>query len=91
MEDIERKYLEAIDGISKLRGMCQKDGYDKVVHFIDDYFPEVRKMVDVKIAMSMDVYLDWLDGRKDCAPKGDYTIKDYRAWLSRIREYVKQQ
>ena len=86
MIDFERKYLEAIDGISTLREICRKKGYDKLVCFIDDFFPEIKKMVDAKIAASLDAYLDLLDGRKDYAPKDDYTIKDYRTWLFEIKE-----
>lgn len=29
------------------------------------------------------IYLDWLDGRKDYAPKGEYSIKDMIAWLEK--------
>ena len=86
MIDFERKYLEAIDCISTLRETCRKEGYNEVVCFIDDFFPEIKKMADAKIAMSLDLYLDWLDGRKDYAAKDAYTIKDYRTWLFKITE-----
>lgn len=47
MENFEKKYLEAIDGISMLREVCCKGGYDKVVCFIDDFFPEIKRKYDI--------------------------------------------
>lgn len=85
MKDFETKYLETVDGLRTLRNVCVKNGYDKVVGFMDDRFPDVKKMTDAEVALSLDIYLDWLDGRKDYAPKGDYTIKDYRAWLEAFK------
>ena len=36
---------------------------------------------DEKIKKAILIYLDWLDGKKDYLPKGDYTIKDMILWL----------
>ena len=42
---------------------------------------------DERIRKAIHIYLDWLDGRKDYAPKGDYTIKDMIAWLEKQDEF----
>ena len=41
---------------------------------------------DNKIRKAIHIYLDWLDGRKDYAPKGEYSIKDMIAWLEKQGE-----
>lgn len=38
---------------------------------------------DEKIKKAILIYLDWLDGKKDYLPKGDYTIKDMILWLEK--------
>jgi hypothetical protein len=47
------------------------------------YFPELKESKDEKVRKAIHIYLDWLDGRKDYAPKGDYSIKDMIAWLEK--------
>jgi hypothetical protein len=32
------------------------------------------------------IYLDWLDGKKDVAPKGDYSIKDMMAYIRNMND-----
>lgn len=41
---------------------------------------------DEKIKKAILIYLDWLDGKKDYLPKGDYTIKDMILWLEKQGE-----
>ena len=41
---------------------------------------------DKKIKKAILIYLDWLDGKKDYLPKGDYTIKDMILWLEKQGE-----
>ena len=36
---------------------------------------------DEKMQKAIHIYLDWLDGRKEVAPKGKYSIRDMIAWL----------
>ena len=43
---------------------------------------------DEKIKKAILIYLDWLDGKKDYLPKGDYTIKDMILWLERQGEHA---
>jgi hypothetical protein len=47
------------------------------------YFPELKESKDEKVRKAIHIYLDWLDGRKDYAPKGEYSIKDMIAWLDK--------
>jgi hypothetical protein len=47
------------------------------------YFPELKESKDEKVRKAIHIYLDWLDGRKDYAPKGEYSIKDMIAWLEK--------
>lgn len=41
---------------------------------------------DEKIRKAIHIYLDWLDGRKDYAPRGEYIIRDMIAWLKSLKE-----
>ena len=36
---------------------------------------------DDEIRKAIHIYLDWLDGRKEVAPKGEYSIRDMITWL----------
>lgn len=40
-------------------------------------------MDDERIRKEIHIYLDWLEGRKEYAPKGKYTIKDMITWLEK--------
>lgn len=54
-------------------------------------FPELKESEDERIRKAIHIYLDWLDGRKDYAPKGEYSIKDMIAWLEKQGEsYTKR-
>ncbi len=44
---------------------------------------------DERIRKAIHIYLDWLDGRFEYQPKGDYTIKDMLAWLEKQGEHNK--
>ena len=44
---------------------------------------------DERIRKAIHIYLDWLDGRKDCAPKGEYSIRNMIAWLEKQGESIK--
>lgn len=50
------------------------------------FIPELAESEDEKIVKAILIYLDWLDGRKDCQPKGDYTIRDMIAYIERQKE-----
>lgn len=52
---------------------------------IESIFPELQEQEseDEKIKKAIHIYLDWLDGRKNYAPKGNYSIKDMISWLEK--------
>ena len=47
------------------------------------YNEQCKESEDESIGKELYIYLDWLDGRKDYAPKGKYTIRDMIAWLEK--------
>jgi hypothetical protein len=53
------------------------------IAMIESIFPELGELEDERIRKAIHIYLDWLDGRKDCAPKGVYSIKDMIAWIEK--------
>ena len=85
--DYKEKYKQAVE---RARVWKEKSGMPTDRQgILDDIFPELAESEDEKIKKAIHIYLDWLDGRKDCQPKGDYTIKDMIAWLEKQGE--KQQ
>lgn len=52
----------------------------------EEIFSEFEMSEDEKIRKELHIYLDWLDGRKDYTPKGNYTIRDMIAWLEKQGE-----
>ena len=75
--DYEKKYKEALGRAKKL--------YEQgtITESLGYVFPELKESKDERIRKAIYIYLDWLDGRKDYAPKGIYTIKDMIAWLEK--------
>ena len=59
---------------------------DSLKHELENEFPELKESEDERIRGAILIYLDWLDGRKDCQPKGDYTIRDMIAYLEKQKE-----
>jgi hypothetical protein len=53
---------------------------------INDIVPELKESEDENIRKAIHIYFDWLDGRKDYQPKGEYTIRDMIAWLEKQGE-----
>ena len=41
---------------------------------------------DERVRSAISIYLDWLDGRKDCSPRGEYSIRDMVVWLEKQGE-----
>ena len=82
--DYEKKYKEALERAKSLIGdtIIEESGQ----HIAEVIFPELAESEDEKIRKAIHIYLDWLDGRKDYQPKGDYTIKDMLAWLEKQGE-----
>lgn len=52
-------------------------------YVLECLFPGLAESEDERIRKEIHIYLDWLDGRKDYAPKGIYSIKDMIAWLEK--------
>ena len=50
---------------------------------MEELFPELKESEGEKIRKELHIYLDWLDGRKDYAPRGEYSIKAMIAWLEK--------
>lgn len=75
------------DFLGKMQGLldnAKKQGHIIIrVEDLENTFPELKESEDEKIRKAIHIYLDWLDGRKDYQPKGDYTIKDMLAWLEK--------
>ena len=80
--DYEKKYKEAQGWIEKIYPTLQHEQQMEA----EAFFPELAESEDERIRKAIHIYLDWLDGRKDCQPKGDYTIKDMIAWLEKQGE-----
>ena len=79
--DYEKKYKEALNKAKE----CLKDGTitNIAISYIGSIFPELKESEDERIRKAIRLYLDWLDGRKSIAPKGDYSIKDMSTWLEK--------
>lgn len=78
----KKKYNDALE---RARYYHSKD-YMLINNAIENIFPELKEREDEKIKKAIHIYLDWLDGRKDYAPKGNYTIRDMIAWLEKQGE-----
>lgn len=75
----KRKYIKALEWMQSLYSGLHGDTKEEAEH----YFPELKESEDERIRKAIHIYLDWLDGRKDYAPKGIYSIKDMIAWLEK--------
>ena len=83
--DYEKKYKELVGKIEKAYLFAQTDSTKAV---LEEIHPELKESEDEKIRKAIHIYLDWLDGRKDYAPKGEYTIKDMIAWIKKQGEHA---
>ena len=63
------------DLLMKVRSMYRNVVNPAFKHIISGYVPEVVAVDDNKIKNEIMVYLDWLDGKKECAPHGEYSIQ----------------
>ena len=80
--DYEKTYKDALEWMRSiyptLTGAAKEDA--------EHYFPGLKESEDERIRGAILIYLDWLDGRKDCQPKGDYSIRDMIAYLEKQKE-----
>ena len=84
-EEKAKRYDELLLKLQKAKvddNVCDEMYY----RVIDDIVPELAKSEDERIRKAIHIYFDWLDGRKDYAPKGKYTIRDMIAWLEKQGE-----
>lgn len=88
MDLYEQKYKEACN-IAK---MWHRNSAlpNNVRSILEKIFPELKESEDERIRKELRIYLDWLDGRKDCAPRGDYSIRDMLAWLEKQKNLLMQ-
>lgn len=79
----KEKYEQALNRAKKL--------YEQgtITESLGYVFPELQEDKGERIRKAIHIYLDWLDGRKDYEPKGDYSIKDMIAWLEKQDENKK--
>ncbi len=85
IEEKAKRYDELLLKLQKAKvdyNVCDEMYY----RVIDDIVPELAKSEDERIRKAIHIYFDWLDGRKDYAPKGKYTIRDMIAWLEKQGE-----
>lgn len=84
-----KNFEDFLDRMQGLLDSAKKQGHIIVrVEDLENTFPELKESEDEKIRRAIHIYLDWLDGRKDYAPKGKYTIKDMISWLKKHGEPV---
>ena len=86
--DYKEKYEQALKRAKELLEDMDKGDYFASNGDIENIFPELKEKEseDEKIRKAIHIYLDWLDGRKACAPKGIYSIKEMLAWLEKQGE-----
>ena len=81
-EEKAKRYDELLLKLQKAKvddNVCD----DRYCCVIDDIVPELEEIEDEEIRKAIHIYLDWLDGRKDYAPRGEYSIHDMIAWLEK--------
>lgn len=80
----EQKYKEALERAKKWHNAPNANKMPTYANrVIEEIFPEFKENKDERIRKAVLIYLDWLDGRKDYAPRGEYSIKDMIAWLKK--------
>lgn len=80
-----KDYKKILEGVMNIINTTEKSdiGFADICVYIFENCPELKKSEDEKIRKEIYIYLDWLDGRKDCAPKGAYSIRNMIAWLEK--------
>ena len=79
-----KDYKKILEGIVNIISNTEKSEIiSNICSYIDENCPELKGSGDERIKKAIHIYLDWLDGRKDYAPKGEYSIRDMIAWLEK--------
>ena len=76
-EEKAKAYDEALGRAKEMRTTLSDKAISEYI------FPELKESEDERIRKELHIYLDWLDGRKDYAPRGKYTIREMIAWLEK--------
>ena len=82
----EQKYKEALERAKNLHKDAIDMGENIRAKQCEIIFHGLAESEDEKIRKAIHIYLDWLDGRKDYAPRGEYSIRDMIAWLEKQGE-----
>ena len=85
-----KDYKKILKGVVNIINTTEKSdiGFGNICAYIGENCPELKESEDEKIRKAIHIYFDWLDGRKDYAPKGKYTIKDMIDWLEKQGEKI---
>ena len=83
-----KDYKKILEGVVNIISTTEKSdiGFANICSYIGDNCPELAESEDERIRKELHIYLDWLDGRKDYAPRGEFTIRDMIAWLEKQGE-----
>ena len=82
--DYKQKYEKALETVQEiLSSGADLIRIKRLKLRLQSVFPELKENEDERIRKAIHIYLDWLDGRKDYAPKGSYSIKDMITWLEK--------
>lgn len=79
----KEKYENALERARELKNKLEKSCSLATPTGIESIFPELKESEDERIRKAIHIYLDWLDGRKDIEPRGEYSIRDMIAWLEK--------
>jgi hypothetical protein len=91
--DYKEKYEMALEGIQEILGSGEDSiKMSRLQLRLQGIFPELKESEeneDEKIRKAIHIYLDWLDGKKGYAPRGEYTINDMIDWIEKQGKHQK--
>ena len=88
--DYKEKYEMALEGIQEILGSGEDSiKMSRLQLRLQGIFPELKESEDERIRKAIHIYLDWLDGKKDYAPRGEYTINDMIDWIEKQGKHQK--
>lgn len=86
IEEKAKRYDEALHKAKNYYSTTDSSSDIKLIGLI---FPELKESEDERIRKAIHIYLDWLDGKKDYAPRGEYTINDMIDWIEKQGKHQK--
>lgn len=83
-----KDYKKILEGVIDIIKTTEKTdiGFANICSYLSDNCDELFKSEDERIRKAIHIYLDWLDGRKDYAPRGEYSIREMIDWLEKQGE-----